>query len=144
VEVENRGTKEAEDVRIYGYFSDGIEPTSAEGPRHQLGSGQVIFDAIPMIEAGDKITLVIKARAQAPGSHVFRAEVQCPSLGAPLVEQETTHFYGDVQASQPVPGMYPGASTTMGEAQPLRTANRPGQPAVTPLVRPGPVAGPRP
>jgi uncharacterized repeat protein (TIGR01451 family) len=144
VEVENRGTKEAEDVRIYGYFSDGIEPTSAKGPRHQLGSGQVVFDAIPTLEAGDKITLVIKARAQAPGSHVFRAEVQCPTLGAPLVEQETTHFYGDLQASQPVPGMYPGASTSMQGPKPLRTAARPAQPAATPLVRPGPVPGPRP
>jgi uncharacterized repeat protein (TIGR01451 family) len=144
LEVQNRGTKEAEDVRIYGYFSEGIEPTSADGPRPQLGSGQVIFDAIPMLAAGDKVTLVIRARAEAPGSHVFRAEVQCPTLGAPLVEQETTHFYGDLQASQPVPGMYPGASTNMEPPKPLRTAERPGRPAAAPVVRPETVPGPRP
>ena len=94
LKVENRGSKAAESVEIVAYFSHGIEPLSAEGGNYQVGPGQVIFDAIPSIAAGQAKTFVVKARAESTGNHIIRAEVFCKPLGTRLVGEESTYFYG--------------------------------------------------
>jgi uncharacterized repeat protein (TIGR01451 family) len=146
MEVNNRGTKEAEDVKVFAYFSHGIEPVEADGAPNQILPGQVAFETIPSLGAGEKVKLTIKARAETPGNHVFRGEVQCATLGAPLVEQETTHFYGEIQASEPPAGRLPSPTRASAEPQPLRTAERPGQPTVAspPIqaLNPTPAPGP--
>ena len=48
VRVRNRGTKEAEGVEVFAYFSRGIEPTGAEGGPNRLGPGQVDVPAHPL------------------------------------------------------------------------------------------------
>ncbi len=92
--VRNRGTKSAEGVEVVAYFSQGIEPTAAEGGRHQTGPGQVVFDRIPSLAAGQEVTFQIKAKAESAGNHVCRVEVYCKPLGTRLVSEETTYFYG--------------------------------------------------
>ena len=47
VEIRNRGTETATGVEVVAYFSRGIEPSSAEGGRYEIGPGQVLFDKIP-------------------------------------------------------------------------------------------------
>lgn len=93
VHVQNRGTKSAENVEIVVYFSHGIEPISAEGAQNRIAPGQVVFDPIPSLAAGQSLVLKVRARADGPGNHVFRAEVHCKVLGTRLVSEETTHFY---------------------------------------------------
>jgi len=44
--------------------------------------------------------LKVRARAEQPGNHVFRAEVHCKPLGTRLVSEETTHFYTDKSGGQ--------------------------------------------
>ena len=94
VKVENRGSKAADNVEIVAYFSHGIEPLGAEGGNYQVGPGQVVFDAIPSIAAGQAKTFVVKARAESTGNHIIRAEVFCKPLGTRLVGEESTYFYG--------------------------------------------------
>lgn len=94
IKVENRGSKAADNVEIVAYFSHGIEPLGAEGGNYQVGPGQVVFDMIPSIAAGQAKTFVVKARAESTGNHIIRAEVFCKPLGTRLVGEESTYFYG--------------------------------------------------
>ena len=75
--VKNRGTKGAQAIEVYGYFSQGIEPTSADGATYRLSPGQVTFSPIPTLAAGQEVMLKVHSRAATAGNHVFRAEVHC-------------------------------------------------------------------
>jgi uncharacterized repeat protein (TIGR01451 family) len=121
--VANRGTKSAEEVEVLAFFSQGIEPTTVEGGPHKIAPGQVTFDTIPSIGPGQELRLKINARAQIPGSHIFRAEVHCRPLSTRLVREETTYFY----ANQSAPGQdlgVAGPEKKSADADPLRNADR--------------------
>ena len=111
--IRNRGTKAAENVAIVAYFSRGIEPASAEGGPHRIGPGQVVFTPISSLAAGAEVVLSVRARAEQPGNHVFRAEMHCKPLDTRLVREETTHFYQDETGTATAP-----------ETGPLNTADR--------------------
>jgi hypothetical protein len=123
VHIRNRGTKAAENVDVAGFFSHGVEPINAQGGAHDLAPGQVVFKPIAAIPAGDEVVLRIKARADQPGNHVFRAEVNCTSAGAKLASEQTTMFYGDRgpvrTASRPSPA--PGQFTAPDGSAPSTT-----------------------
>ncbi len=91
--IRNRGSKAASEVQVFVYFSRGVEPTSADGARHRIAPGQVVFSPITSVAAGGERVLKIRAKAEADGNHIFRAEVHCKPLGTRLVSEETTHFY---------------------------------------------------
>ena len=95
IHIRNRGTKAAENVDVATFFSNGVEPVSAQGNQHDISPGQVVFRPIASIPAGTEMVLKVKARADQPGNHVFRAEVNCVAVGAKLASEETTLFYGD-------------------------------------------------
>ena len=61
----------------------------------EIVPGQVLFQAIPRIDPGQEVTLIVRARATGQGPKRFRAEVSCEELGIQLVAQETTYFFGD-------------------------------------------------
>ena len=105
LKVENRGSKAADNVEIVAYFSHGIEPLGAEGGNYQVGPGQIVFDAIPSIAAGQEKTFVVKAKAESTGNHIIRAEVFCKPLGTRLVGEESTYFYGkrSTESMDPTP-----------------------------------------
>jgi uncharacterized repeat protein (TIGR01451 family) len=94
IQVTNRGTKAATQVRVIGQFSEGIEPILAEGMRAEVVDGQVVFDPIAQIEPGATIDLTVSARAETAGNHVFRAAVQCEDPETRLIAEDTTRFYG--------------------------------------------------
>jgi len=92
--IHNRGSKGAENVEVVAYFSRGVEPTAVEGGGHKIAPGQVVFDKIPLLAAGQSVSFKIHAKADTSGNHVFRAEVYCRPLDMRLASEETTHFYG--------------------------------------------------
>jgi len=96
--IRNRGSKSADNVQVFAYFSEGIEPVQVLGQRHQIESGKVSLQPIPKLGPGEQVVARIIARATKPGNHLFRAEVQCPSLESKLSEQKTTRFYGEEQS----------------------------------------------
>lgn len=121
--IRNRGTKTAENVEVMAYFSSGIEPTSAEGYLHRISTGQVVFNPIASVAPGAEVTLRVKARADAVGNHIFRAEVHCKPLGTRLVREETTHFYQEATgAPQTARTGEPASKTPVRE--PVQTAER--------------------
>ena len=95
IRVSNRGTNAARAVNVVAMFSDGIEPIRVEGAQHSIHDGRVAFRTIDSLPAGRDVVLRIQARAQEPGTHVFRAEVICTDLEAKLTTEETTRYYED-------------------------------------------------
>lgn len=93
VRIQNRGTKAAEVVQVIGYFSEGIEPIAIRGVKGEVGTGQVVLDPIPSIGPGQEIVVQITARADRPGNHVFRAELQCNTPETKLAAEEWTKYF---------------------------------------------------
>jgi uncharacterized repeat protein (TIGR01451 family) len=124
INVRNRGTKSAEDIDVVVYFSQGVEPTAAEGGAYKMAPGQVVFERIPSIAAGKTVALKVHAKGQSPGNHVFRTEVYCKPLGSRLVSEETTHFYGATEITGPAlppTSLSPPASPPDAQAPPVRS-----------------------
>jgi uncharacterized repeat protein (TIGR01451 family) len=95
--IRNRGAEAATGVEAVAYFSEGIEPLAVEGGGHEILPGQVIFDVIPTIGAGQEVSLMISAEASRAGNHSFRVELRCDSLDTRLAAEETTRFFADTQ-----------------------------------------------
>ncbi|QDU56177.1 CARDB domain-containing protein [Aeoliella mucimassa] len=95
ITVTNRGRSAAEQVNIVGLFAQGIEPVAALGAEATIADGRVGFRSIGSLPAGQQVTLKIRARAQAAGTHLFRAEVLCRDLEIKLAAEETTRFFQD-------------------------------------------------
>jgi uncharacterized repeat protein (TIGR01451 family) len=91
----NRGTKEAKLVDVAVFFSTGVEPFQIEGGKATMQPGQVVFEKIESIGAGEEVVLKIHAKAERAGNHTFRVEVKCQEPETRLVGEESTRFYGD-------------------------------------------------
>lgn len=118
IRVNNRGSASAEKVEVVAYFSKGFEPTSAEGGKYKVSPGQVVFDPIPSLAAGQSQVLKVKARAETPGSHIFRVEVRSDPAGSRLVREGTTRFFGSEGLSST------GIVRSNENTVPARTADR--------------------
>ena len=118
------GTKEARDVAVFAYLSNGIEPTAAEGGPNRLSPGQVVFQPIKSLAPGIEVVLKVRARAVVGGNHIFWAEADCKPLGARLVSEVTNLYYANVSTTgQPTTRSL--GSDAMAADDPVRTANRP-------------------
>jgi uncharacterized repeat protein (TIGR01451 family) len=96
IQIVNRGTKEARDVEVVAFFSNGVEPVSVRGGNHEIGDGQVVFQTIDVIPVGGEVRYKIIAKAHTGGDHIFRTEVQCRESGTRLSAEETTHFFSEL------------------------------------------------
>lgn len=135
VRIRNRGTKAAEGVDLAVFFSEGLEPVTADGGPHDIGPGQVIFRPIATLGANDTAVFHVRARADAAGNHVFRAEVICTSLDTKLATEEATHFYGErprmaARASEPHPAV-PSGELPPGGARPGEPTPAVGEPPLS-------------
>ncbi|MHC2066767.1 DUF11 domain-containing protein [Bremerella sp. T1] len=100
--LNNRGTKEARGVQVTVSFGSGIEPISVEGGKGAIQGDVVQLNAIPAVNAGQEITVKVKARGRSEGNHTFRAEVRCEDPTTRLAIEESTHFYGAaIQTASP-------------------------------------------
>ncbi len=95
VVLRNRGSAAAKNIELVVFFSEGLEAHSVDGPEHEIATGQVLFQPIAAIGAGDVLVIKVHAKANRSGHHVFRAELFCESLGTKLAAEEATYFYGD-------------------------------------------------
>jgi len=116
IQVVNRGSKEARDVKLVAQFSEGIEPSSATGQQANIVPGQVVFEPIASIPAGGQVSVKITARAEQSGNLRFRAELNCGSPETKLVAEENTRFYGAPAGAAPTQT----ADRTANEPTPAR------------------------
>jgi uncharacterized repeat protein (TIGR01451 family) len=101
IRIHNRGTERAERIDVVTFFSEGVEPTSAQGARYEIGPGQILFESINGLAAGQSLVLKITARAGVPGNLSCRTEVLCQSVDIKLAAEETTRFYSRRTAAAP-------------------------------------------
>ncbi len=97
----NRGSKAAKDVRVIAQFSEGIEPIRGTGHACRVIPGQLLFDSIPTIEAGQSMTLTVYAKAEKEGAHRFRAEVKSSLTDLRLVHEESTQYLDAPRVATP-------------------------------------------
>ena len=102
VKIENRGTKAASNIQLYGFFSEGIEPAGIRGWRGSISEGEVIIERIPRLGPGQEMVIKITAQAHRPGDHVFRAELESVDPETKLAVEEWTRFFGETETAQQV------------------------------------------
>ncbi len=90
INLSNRGTKAAEQVRVVAQFSNGIEPVKVEGQTGEVLTGQVLFSPIARLEPGASVKLKVFAKADVAGDHRFRTEARYGETS--LVAEEATIF----------------------------------------------------
>jgi hypothetical protein len=95
VQVTNRGSDAARQVKIVMQFGEGIEPVGFEGCEAKIVPGQVVCHPLPELEAGEQVTIKVKARADKSGTHQFRVEVTSDESETRLVTEGTTKFFAD-------------------------------------------------
>ena len=95
VQVTNRGSEAARQVKIVVQFSEGIEPVAFEGCEARIVPGQVLCKPLTALGAGEQVTLRIRARPQAAGTHQFRVEVTAADDDTRLVSEGTTRFFSE-------------------------------------------------
>jgi uncharacterized repeat protein (TIGR01451 family) len=93
VQVMNRGSLAARQVKIIMQFSQGIEPVSFEGCEARLVPGQVLCHPLPELGPGEQATLRVVAKAAEAGNHQFRVEVTATDADTRLVSEGTTRFF---------------------------------------------------
>lgn len=105
VQVMNRGTKAAENVRIVMQFAEGIEPIAVDGGEGKIVPGQVVCEPLAQLPAGEQVTMKIKARADRGGTLQFRVEVTGDDGELRLVSEGASRFFADSAAArrQPAP-----------------------------------------
>jgi uncharacterized repeat protein (TIGR01451 family) len=120
VQVTNRGSQSAQQVKIVVQFSEGIEPVAFDGCEARIVPGQVLCKPLQALGAGEQVTLRIKAKSQAVGTHQFRVEVTAADADTRLVSEGTTRFFsengrlGPAASTAKKPGLIP---TTGGPIQ---------------------------
>jgi hypothetical protein len=93
----NRGSKAARQVRVITHFSNGIEPVRGEGQTARVSTGQVYFEPIESIAAGESLELQVIAQAETDGNHRFRAEVRSDESEQRLVQEASTRYLDAVR-----------------------------------------------
>ncbi len=95
VQVMNRGSEAARQVKIVVQFGEGIEPVTFEGAEGKIVPGQVVCHPLGELAAGEQVTMRIKARADRGGTHQFRVEVTESESQSRLVSEGTTRFFAE-------------------------------------------------
>jgi uncharacterized repeat protein (TIGR01451 family) len=98
IQVANRGTRAAEQIKMVMQFGEGLEPTTMIGGKGKIVPGQVICEPLRVLEAGEQVALKVRAKADKAGAHQFRVEVTS-SDGARLVTEGTSRFFSETRAS---------------------------------------------
>lgn len=112
IHVRNRGSRAASNLNLVMNFSEGIEPTTAAGHGFQLAPGQVVFKPIERIEAGEEVVVKVQAKAGAPGTHLFRAQLTGETEETREMCEGTTRFYGDDLSAPQTPAIPASGPTT--------------------------------
>jgi hypothetical protein len=99
--VMNRGTLAAKNVKLLMQFSEGLEPASVDGAEARIVPGQVLFDTLSELAAGEQVVVHVKAKADREGAHRFRVEVVSTDNDTRLVSEGTTRFFADGRAFGP-------------------------------------------
>lgn len=94
----NRGTNSAQNVRIVMQFGEGVEPIAVEGGEAKIVPGQVIFNTLDNLDAGEQVVVKVKAQSDRAGAMPYRVEVRTSEGQDRLVTEGSSRFYDNSQA----------------------------------------------
>jgi hypothetical protein len=95
IQVMNRGSQAARQIKIAVQFGEGIEPVAFEGAQARIVPGQVVCQPLDQLNPGEQVTMRVKAKADRGGSHQFRVEVNSSESETRLVTEGTTRFFAE-------------------------------------------------
>lgn len=99
LQLMNRGSLAAKNVKVVMQFSEGLEPSIVEGAEAKLVPGQVLFETLPELAAGEQVVVHVRAKAGKEGSHRYRVEVVSTDNDTHLVSEGTSRFFTDARSS---------------------------------------------
>lgn len=95
IEVRNEGTSNCTVVQMTSKMPEEMEFVKAEGPgvSFKQEGNNVVFDAVPVLPPGEKLTYKVLCRATKPGSAKHAAILQYVEFQKPIMDEEGTSVY---------------------------------------------------
>jgi uncharacterized repeat protein (TIGR01451 family) len=147
--ITNRGTKAAENIEVGVYFvPSSIEPLAVEMGRARINAehGEVVFESIPVLSAGETLKYRVKVRGLVSGNHRVKAILVCHSTETELTNQVMSRFYEDRNNRMANVQPYRGNTSSLALGNPSRDDSRgmtsPNTPAMTPGIPTAPTTRP--
>ena len=97
IQLENRGTRSADDLQTVVRFAPGVIPIGVDGAQADMSNGDVRFQTIDKLEPEQRITLLVRARADRPGSLSYRVAVHGSGDTTRLAHEGATSFFHAVK-----------------------------------------------
>ena len=96
ITITNEGTASANQVALSCELPGGLAFLKANGPsQHRTEQGEVTFQAIPEVKAGQSLTYQVFVKGDVAGDKRFRCRLTSDALSQPLFTEELTKFYGE-------------------------------------------------
>ena len=96
VQVVNQGTKVATNVELQMSFTNGIKPSSVDGPlANQIRGQQILFSPIESLKPGARLSFVVSAKGIAAGDHRVVLKMDTDGRTASVSKEESTRVYSD-------------------------------------------------
>jgi uncharacterized repeat protein (TIGR01451 family) len=90
----NQGTSACTNVQLLGILSEGLMPTSVQGPSGNKVQGQQItFEPLPRLGMKADAVYRVKVRGTQPGDMRFRVQLSCDQMKQPIIKEESTQFF---------------------------------------------------
>jgi len=93
IRVVNRGTKAAENVKVWVTLADGMTFVKADGGRYQAQGGTVQFETIPRLAPKSENIYKLAARSQSEGDYRINVQVISDDLRSPIAKEESTKVF---------------------------------------------------
>ena len=93
IRVANRGTKAAENVKVWATLTEGMTFVKAEGGRYQSKGDIVQFETIPRLAPKGENIYKLTARCQAEGDYRINIQVISDDLRSPIAKEESTRVF---------------------------------------------------
>jgi uncharacterized membrane protein len=96
IRVTNTGSKDETDVKLVCAIPPQMKFKSAAGPvKYDVVAGEVVFHALPKLEAKADVTFKVTVTAAVKGDARFKATLTAGGLSEPVTKQESTRLYAD-------------------------------------------------
>jgi uncharacterized repeat protein (TIGR01451 family) len=96
IRVVNKGSAPATGVQVQATLPQGMMPAQVRGPSaHHWNGKQVIFEALPKLQAQGQAVFYVSALAQAAGDQRFLAQVMSEQNTQPIIREQRTFVYRD-------------------------------------------------
>lgn len=96
LKIANQGTQLANNVQLQVELPNGVSPTAVEGNlQNQIAGQRVQFAPINNLKPGEQLTVIIRAKGQAPGDHRVVVTMQADGRLSAVTKEEITRVYAD-------------------------------------------------